>query len=212
MWTIWLFRNDIAFANGRLDPPQLFFLVRSRVAFWFKARRVDSILSMDSIIADPSIVDTSGFLSVCPLVTSSWQTPPIEFLKLNVDGVMMRNGLKGGIGGIIRDNCGVWLDRFSLPSGLGPPILAELLAIEHGLVFFFANYKFVKYKLILERDCAMSIKWVSNPSLCPSVFEPLVKRCKDLIVAKSVILRLIPRNINVKVDCLAKEGIGRWGF
>ncbi|KAK8990506.1 hypothetical protein V6N11_009204 [Hibiscus sabdariffa] len=143
-----------------------------------------------------------------PLVVQYWQAPPVGFLKLNADGAMLSNGSKGGIGGLIRDSCGVWLDKFSYPSDSGPPILAELLAIDHGLTFFFANEKFVKFRLILECDCAVAIEWILNPSRCPSVFEHLVKRCKDLIDAKSVFLRFIPRSINVEADCLAKEGIG----
>ncbi|KAK9042980.1 hypothetical protein V6N11_071333 [Hibiscus sabdariffa] len=208
LWTIWLLRNDIIFANGRVDPPQLFFLVRSLAALWFKARRVDSVPSMDSIIADPSIADNSSLSNMQPLVVQSWQNPPVGFLKLNVDGAMLCNGSKGGIGGLIRDSCGVWLDKFSHPSNPGPPILPELLAIDHGLAFFFANEKFVKFRLILECDCAVAVEWILNSSLCPSVFEHLVRRFKDLIDAKSVFLRLIPRSINVKADCLAKEGIG----
>ncbi|KAK8572747.1 hypothetical protein V6N12_028792 [Hibiscus sabdariffa] len=153
-------------------------------------------MSVNSIIANPLIVNTSSFLNVPPLVAPSWQTPPAGFLKLNVDGEMVHNGLKGDIGGIIRDNCGVWLYKFSHPSGPRPLILVELLAIEHGLAFFFVNEKCM---LILECDCAVTVEWVSNSSLCPFVFEPIVRQCKDLIDAKSVILRLIPRSINVEV-------------
>ncbi|KAL4325582.1 hypothetical protein GQ457_11G007580 [Hibiscus cannabinus] len=75
-----------------------------------------------------------------------------SLLKLNVDGAMVSNGSKGGIGGIVRNNLKVCLDTFSLPIGPGPPIMAELEAIFHGLSVFSSNHGFKKFRLILETD------------------------------------------------------------
>ncbi|KAK8525357.1 hypothetical protein V6N11_064424 [Hibiscus sabdariffa] len=159
LWTVWLFRNNIIFANGRRDPTQLFFLVGTRAALWFKAIWADFVLCVESMIADPSIDDTSGYKSLSSLVVPSWRTPPVGFLNLNVDGAMLRNGSKGGISGIIRNSFGDYLDKFSLSIGSRPSISAELLAIEHGLNFFFANEGYAKFRLILECDCAMTVEW-----------------------------------------------------
>ncbi|KAL4272840.1 hypothetical protein GQ457_13G017980 [Hibiscus cannabinus] len=144
LWTIWLFRNDIIFANGRVDPPILFFLVRSRSALWFKARWVDSVLSVDSLIADPSIADISSSLNLRPLVVQYWQAPPVGFLKMNVDGAMLSNGSKGGIGGLIRDSCGVWLDKFSHPISIrsGASYFGRVVSYRSWVDVFLCERKF----------------------------------------------------------------------
>ncbi|KAL4320117.1 hypothetical protein GQ457_18G008920 [Hibiscus cannabinus] len=208
LWTIWLFRNDMVFNNCQLDVVQLFFLVKTRAASWFKACAPDSICSLDDLILDPSIADRSGRFPRRPRIDLSWKAPPLGFLKMNIDGAMLSNGTKGGIGGIVRNSFGNCLGTFSLPIGSGPPIMAELEAINHGLNFFFSRGEFVSSRLILESDSVNAIDWISNPSLCPLIFKDLVASCMIIIEVNSVILRYIPRHLNTLADELAKKGIG----
>ncbi|KAK8534667.1 hypothetical protein V6N12_057311 [Hibiscus sabdariffa] len=136
LWTIWLFRNDIIFSKSHLDCSQLFFLVRTRVESWFMAKWPDSDYSAEAILLDPSIADKCSLLRSETLVLHSWEAPPFGFVKFNVDGAMVGNGSKGGIGGILCDSSGTCLASFSLPSGLGPAVSAELEAVKHGLELF----------------------------------------------------------------------------
>ncbi|KAK8498795.1 hypothetical protein V6N11_012371 [Hibiscus sabdariffa] len=106
---------------------------------------------------------------------------------MNIDGAMLSNGSKGGIGGIVCNCFGACLGTFSLSIGSGPPIMAELEAINHGLDFFFSRGKFVSSRLILESDSVIVIDWISNPSLCPLIFEALVASCRKIIEVNSVI-------------------------
>ncbi|KAL4332611.1 hypothetical protein GQ457_07G003380 [Hibiscus cannabinus] len=208
IWTIWLLRNDIIFADGLLDSAQLSFLVRTRIALWFKVKFPDSLCFVDDLIADPSVGDGLSASKRRFSKQQVWEAPPIGFLKLNVDGAMVSNGSKGGIGGIVRNNLGVCLDTFSLPIGPSPPIMAELEAIFHGLSVFSSNHRFKKFRLILETDCSVAFEWISNSTPCPTAFEPLVRRCRDIIASFSVVFRHVPREINLVADSLAKEGIG----
>ncbi|KAK8492985.1 hypothetical protein V6N11_061977 [Hibiscus sabdariffa] len=208
IWTIWLLRNDIIFADSQLDSAQLSFLVRTRIAFWFKAEFPDSLCFVDDLIADPSVGDGLSASKRWFSKQQVWEAPPFGFLKLNVDGAMVSNGSKGGIGGIVCNNLGVCLDTFSLPIGPGPLVMAELEAIFHGLSIFSSNHGFKKFRLILETDCSVAFEWISNSTPCPTVFEPLVRRCRDIIASFSVVFRHIPREINLAADSLAKEGIG----
>ncbi|KAK8546384.1 hypothetical protein V6N12_027171 [Hibiscus sabdariffa] len=89
LWTIWLLRNNIIFANGRLDFVQLFFLVRTRATVWFKARFPDCSCSVDDLISDPTIADKRRTFKALASVKQRWEVPPSGFLKLNVDGAMI---------------------------------------------------------------------------------------------------------------------------
>ncbi|KAK8535416.1 hypothetical protein V6N12_056934 [Hibiscus sabdariffa] len=136
--------------------------VRTRVALWFKAKFPDSLCFVDDLISDPSIGDGLGAFKRRILKQQAWEAPPIGFLKLNVDGAMVSDCSKGGIGGIVCNNLGVCLDSFSLPIGPGPPIMVELEAINHSLRDFLSNRGFKKFRLILETDCSVAIDWISN--------------------------------------------------
>ncbi|KAL4383180.1 hypothetical protein GQ457_15G018340 [Hibiscus cannabinus] len=151
------FRNDIIFANGRLDVVQLYYLIRTRVATWYKAKFSDCSCTVDELISDPSVADSMSFSLSKVRKKLSWEAPPCGFLKLNVDGAMEGNGGKGGIGGLLRNNLGICLEKFSLPIGPGPPILAELEAILHGLKLFFSSRWCEKFRLGLECDCLTAI-------------------------------------------------------
>ncbi|KAK8486016.1 hypothetical protein V6N11_032994 [Hibiscus sabdariffa] len=195
-----------------LDSTQLLFLVRTHIALWFKAKFPDSLCSVDDLISDPSIGDELGDFKRKILNQQVWEAPPIGFLKLNVDRAMVNNGSKGCIGGIVRNNLGDCLDTFSLPIGPGPPIMAKLAAIYHGLMAFFSNCRFKKFRLILETNCSVAIEWILNSVPCPVAFEPLVRRCREIISSFSVVLRHVPRKINLVADFLAKEEVSAGYF
>ncbi|KAL4383684.1 hypothetical protein GQ457_15G008560 [Hibiscus cannabinus] len=183
----------------------LLFNFRFRVASWYKAKFSDFSGSVDALIVDPSLADRADLSKGRVVKARLWEAPPDGYLKLNVDGAMAGDGSKGGIGGIIRNSRGVCLAKFSLPIGPGPPILAELEAILRGLKFFFTTRGLNRFRLVLESDCAVAIGWISLSSPCPSVFEPLVRSCSEIIISKSVVFRLVPRVVNLEADLLAKE-------
>lgn len=62
-----------------------------------------------------------------------WNLSPPGFVKLNVDGSFLERSLVTGSGGILRSETGEWITGFSSCEGAGNPLLAELLAIKHGL-------------------------------------------------------------------------------
>ncbi|KAK8584125.1 hypothetical protein V6N12_068374 [Hibiscus sabdariffa] len=116
---IWIFLN-------------YFFFVRLRAAMWFKAKNPASVPYADSLVLDPSFLDKSRPSKAIDLSISVWSAPPVVFLKMNVDGAMLRDASKWGIRGVLKDNVGERLAYFSLALGSGPPILAELEVICHG--------------------------------------------------------------------------------
>ncbi|KAE8708779.1 cellulose synthase-like protein G2-like [Hibiscus syriacus] len=87
----------------------------------------------------------------------SWSPPPPCFVKVNVDGAMERMWLKGGIGGLLRDEKGVVLGSFLERVGSGPPILAELMTIKRRLMLFLESGMSANRRLILESCCGCGL-------------------------------------------------------
>ncbi|KAK8591745.1 hypothetical protein V6N13_031777 [Hibiscus sabdariffa] len=121
-------------------------------------------------------------------------SPPLGFMKLNVDGAMKCYGSSGGIGGA---NGALIVESISS----GPPILAELLALKFGLLLFGSRSECKLSRLIVECDCKIVLDWISNPSLYMSLVEEVV----SLGATRSSIFRWIPKNSNLQADILAKK-------
>ncbi|XP_038993275.1 uncharacterized protein LOC120116977 [Hibiscus syriacus] len=136
------------------------------------------------------------------------EDPLYGFLKINVDGAMVKGWTKGGIGGLIRDISGVLIHWFSENVRGGPLILAELLAIKRGLSLLNDSSLVLNQRIILESDSSVAMKWINNLELSNPIFQSLVKEIVSLKEGKDILLRLILRAANWEADRLAKDGIG----
>ena len=75
-----------------------------------------------------------------PLVTkdctsSAWLPPPLSWVKVNVDGSVCWSLNRGGIGGVLRDNKGIWLGGLSGETSKCDVLHNEIYAIFQGLSF-----------------------------------------------------------------------------
>ncbi|XP_039069815.1 uncharacterized protein LOC120216460 [Hibiscus syriacus] len=157
---------------------------------------------------DPFLADHVLNPDRIPSNLVSWSLPPIDFVKVNVDGAMDRIWLKGGIDGLLRDEKGMVLGSFSERVGSDPLILAELLAIKRCLLLFLESGMSVNRRLILESDSAMVVDWIKNPTATTPFFFSIVKDIASIMVDKGVIVRHVLRAANWEVDEFAKSGIG----
>ncbi|KAE8735719.1 hypothetical protein F3Y22_tig00000340pilonHSYRG01372 [Hibiscus syriacus] len=138
---------------------------------------------------------------------SQWCPPPPGSFKVNVDGAVSCDWRCSGIGGLLRDANNKQLGYFSGASGPGPPILAELKAIQAGLSLFLDSEWSDKGSLILESDSSIPLKWINNPEASPVVYVHLVKEIAKRVVEYNVIIRHVQRCSNWETDSLAKSGI-----
>ncbi|GMI73152.1 hypothetical protein like AT3G09510 [Hibiscus trionum] len=206
-WSTWLFRNEVVFKNTTFDKLQLLFLVRFRLASWYKAGVSDVAVSLEDVIANPAIVGC-GPLKQIPTVGARWLPPPVGFVKINTDGAVLASGSRGGIGGIAHSHSGEKILEFSKSVGAGPPVLAELLAIREGIALASSNVICAKARLIIETDCCLAVDWIENPAECPLIFRNLVQEIIRASSPRGCIFRKIPRCCNSAADVLAKRGIG----
>ncbi|XP_039035963.1 uncharacterized protein LOC120172618 [Hibiscus syriacus] len=208
MWSVWKCRNEVIFQKVKLDVVRLFFIVRFRIASWFVAKFTDVHILLDSLVGDLKLVDLVGRQGNDNSKPICWVPPPDGFLKLNVDGAMVKGWDKGGIGGLIRDSKEMLLQWFSERVGGGPPILAELLAIKRGLCLLEDLSYVPNRRFIFESDSSNALKWIKNPGLCTPMFQVLVKEIVSLMAGKDIIIKHILRVANWEADKLAKDGIG----
>ncbi|KAE8657393.1 importin-9-like isoform X2 [Hibiscus syriacus] len=122
-----------------------------------------------------------GFLYQNPKNVMSYDGfPPVDFLKMNVDGAIRRDGTP----------------------------LAELKAIKSGIEIFLSSRWESVGRLIVESDCESAVEWIQAPSLAHVFFSSIVFQISTLITGKVHSLRLIARACNGEADNLAKNGIG----
>ncbi|XP_039009490.1 protein GRIP-like isoform X1 [Hibiscus syriacus] len=102
------------------------------------AKHQKNIESLEAQLVDASSDRTKAIETISSLQEKKGGCPPPPgFLKMNVDGAVHFDWRCSGIGGILRDAENKRLAFFSRASGPGPPILAEILAIQTGLDLFF---------------------------------------------------------------------------
>ncbi|XP_039034126.1 uncharacterized protein LOC120170219 [Hibiscus syriacus] len=205
LWSIWKARNLVVFDNGNLDNTALFFFIRLRLAKWYLAKYPTACLQTDLLVGDPSRADQFPQPS-CSKKVIGWSPPPSDMFKFNVDGAVTSDGLRGGIGGILRDSNSSTLATFSTAVGSTLPILAELKAIKEGNDFSYSSGWCKKGRLIIESDSKSAVDWIKNQQPAPTSLRDLVQEIGALIYALDV-LRWIPRSCNMEADKLAKQGL-----
>ncbi|KAL4354023.1 hypothetical protein GQ457_06G007450 [Hibiscus cannabinus] len=65
------------------------------------------------------------------------------------------------------------------------------------------------YKLIIESDSLLSVRWIENPRIAPSNFTEIVSNCAALCTPCSWEVRFVFRERNVDAHSLAQAGVGR---
>ncbi|KAL4303226.1 hypothetical protein GQ457_10G007620 [Hibiscus cannabinus] len=145
-----------------------------RAARWWKALQSDSKISVDSIISDSSLASIEGAAPSSYSAKGCWTPPFVGFLKFNVDGACNKEGICG-VGGVLRDENGVVLMKFSQRIGYGSALLVEILAIKFAIDHFVNSVWAASSRLILESDSKIVVDRISSPSSSSLLFRNLVQ-------------------------------------
>ncbi|KAJ1387751.1 Ribonuclease H-like superfamily [Sesbania bispinosa] len=109
-----------------------------RNSFVFDAApwNIDFVLNQISIsFAEFSVFAQSLCLFMHPDTSSHWLPPDHNWFKVNVDGSFLNHGNVMGVGGLVRDSIGAWVQGFRSFEGFGDSLLAEIIAVVRGLEF-----------------------------------------------------------------------------
>ncbi|OMP03730.1 hypothetical protein CCACVL1_02287 [Corchorus capsularis] len=209
LWALWLHRNDIVFNAKDPDFHQLVMTIKVRYAWLFKAKWNVSSTPLFDIILAPELVCVPYNSSV-PRQVVPWSPPPLGFLKFNVDGASSGSTGLAGIGGVLRNNLGVILLRFSKNIGLAGAAKAEVLAIREALLISCASDWKHTHSLVIESDCYNAVKWVNATISCHWELRMFISQIGA--ITRGVTnwkVHHIFREANSIADELAKAGINR---
>lgn len=120
-------------------------------------------------------------------MVARWTPPPTGYMKLNVDDSFIESSNRMGSGGPFRDANGYWVSSFSSHDVPREPLLAEPLALKHGLNL---AWSLGEKQLICESDSLDAVNALNNQTLTDChYFAGVVKE----------VLELLSRNCYVKV-------------
>jgi len=142
-----------------------------------------------------------------PFTTAiAWTAPPIDAVKLNVDGswVEVLNRMRGG--GIIKDDYGIWLSGFSCNADGGNALHVELLAMEVGLRHAWElGYKDIH----CEFDCTEVVNLLSNNTDVQFHWlRDIIMRIRSMLEWNWIVtVTSVNREFNQVDDALAKQGV-----
>ncbi|XP_058071137.1 uncharacterized protein LOC131220191 [Magnolia sinica] len=132
-----------------------------------------------------------------------WSRLASGWVKLNVDGSSKGNpGLSGG-GGICRGDNGYFIFAFSSGYGTGTNNRVEMRAIFNGLTLCLEKGL---DRIEIESDSKLVIDLLSGKPHTPWLWRYWISRINKLRQGGTSSLRLIHREGNGPVDCMAREG------
>ena len=99
-------------------------------------------------------------------------------MKLNTDGSACGNPSVAGCGGVIRNECGQCILRFTRRIGATNSFIVELWGLREGLMLRYnLNISFV----IVELDVRAIVDAISNDQYVNNVISPILDDCRLLI-------------------------------
>lgn len=133
-----------------------------------------------------------------------WKPPSRGWVEFNTDGAVSMKQNKSSCGGVLHDSEGLWIVGFSLSLGNCSPFEAEEWAIFQSLrMGWDMGFK----KIQVESDCQVLVNLINGENDSSYSGSFVFLEIQSLLQYNwSVKISYIPREKNLIVDYLAKEG------
>jgi len=153
-----------------------------------------------------SMVGESGFKdNTKQRVCIGWRYPPIDWVKINVDGCSKGNPGVAGAGGVSRDAISRWIVGFALNIRICTSVGAELWAITNGLKLAWSKgFR----KIILESNSSLAVDLITKDKIIFDKNYNLIMQARELL-AKEWDIRVLHvyKEANSVADWLANYGL-----
>ena len=215
VWEVWKERNRRIFSNLEMEPKVILrrleaSIVETMNSFLSKVRMEEGTFSSwDGLIKKvwPNLINP-------PLTYSKhnkearklcrWTPPPKGWIKLNFDGAARGNPGIAGLGVIINNEEGLWLAKKAAPIEPTSNNLAELRALEEGLLLCI---KLGVSKIIIEGDSQIVLNAIRKKSTPNWVINSKLECIVNLLDKfEDTRIEHIFREGNVVADKLANMG------
>ena len=207
-WIIWLWRNGVVFENKVLEANSLFFMIKSRLAWWCWAKWPNASKSVDEILLNPSsLVSPKKHSKV--KCSFQWEAPATNWWKFNVDASVLGKPGPAGIGRVLRNDRGIVLAMFSKFAGEMDSNKVELRAIKEAFLLL-QSKDLSNIYLEVESDSLTAVTWcnfsLKRPWRLIALFAVI-----DRITRKFKGCRIVHKGrcANSFADALARQGINR---
>ncbi|WCJ19123.1 hypothetical protein M5689_001426 [Euphorbia peplus] len=194
IWCIWYARNLWVWSHSRIDGDNLLHMACTMLHNWQEVQG-------RPIITCGSVPQQTAAESGVQAITR-WNKPPRRFFKVNVDASLVVGSGFLGIGGIIRDDAGIFCGAFSRKvRGNFSVREGEALGIREALSW--VKNKSLEH-VILESDAAFVVEHLRHHSF-RSGYGVILDDCKYLISSfNDVSVNYVGRSANQVAHSLAK--------
>ncbi|KAL8463631.1 hypothetical protein ACS0TY_034328 [Phlomoides rotata] len=205
VWLVWGKRNRCLFDEVSAHPS------RALALFWALIREADGyrIGCMHNSTFELSILSSFGIAGrpskASSVICIRWQLPPLQFIKVNIDGGA--NGAPGRLsgGGVFRDYFGVFRGCFAVDHGTGFAFKAELATAFSAIEI---AYEKGWLNLWLESDSTYVVNVLRNrQSIVPWRLLGRWHRIRRMLGDLQLVVSHIFREGNASADRLTREPV-----
>ncbi|PWA95600.1 hypothetical protein CTI12_AA049650 [Artemisia annua] len=139
---------------------QVLDLVKFRTGCWVKAFSPACPYSLLDFHVNLFSITTCGSTMEKNDHNQQWRLPDVGSLKFNVDGAARGKLGSTGMGGLLRNNCGVVVAIFSIPLGVLDSNVVEVMAIKETCRMVNEKLDWSSPGIIVESDSLNAVSWV----------------------------------------------------
>ena len=163
-WALCSHLNNIVWRNQRWTTYQLLSFAGKTLTKWHQAQQCK--------------VMTQKILEMPNSMPIRWNKPPYNWTKLHVDAAIFNNGSSTGLGCILCDHEGTFLDAISVNKQiLLQPREAEALSVREALHWIRIQSL---SNVIVEMDSLLVFQAITSSGIANSPFDLLVEDCIEL--------------------------------
>lgn len=181
---IWVNRNKFLF-EGTIHPPPEITLKRAVFAAW-------EVISSSINPANHTLIDNHNL----PNISWNWEL-------VSVDASFTHSLEVAGIGGCIRSKFGNWIRGFQKTIYALDALMAEIIAIIHGLQL---AHQLGLDNVVILSDCQEAILRINQENVYVDAYTHVIVKCREYTkVFKEVKFVFVKREFNSVADAMAKD-------